>query len=56
MTQAKLFDTSRPVTFECPVCGHRQKGYFNRCPNGCQDKALAAIVAEGKAREAARRG
>ncbi|MDQ3802504.1 MAG: hypothetical protein M3416_01415 [Acidobacteriota bacterium] len=40
------------ATFECPVCGRRQKGYFNRCPNGCQERALREIIEHGKAREA----
>lgn len=33
------------VTFECPRCGYRQKGYFNTCPvPGCAETRMKEFV------------
>jgi hypothetical protein len=39
--------TPETMTFHCPRCGYRQKGYFNTCPTpGCNDERMRAFVAE----------
>jgi hypothetical protein len=43
--------TLQTITFECPRCGYRQKGYFAVCPTqGCDDAKWKEFVAAARAR------
>jgi hypothetical protein len=43
--------TIETITFHCPVCSYRQRGYFAVCPTpGCNDNRIREFVAEMKRR------
>lgn len=43
--------TVETMTFHCPLCDYKQKGYFATCPTvGCNDRRIREFVAEMKLR------
>lgn len=48
--------TPETMTFYCPRCGYKQKGYFNLCPTPeCNDAGLREFVAAGMRAEQERK-
>lgn len=49
--------TVETMTFHCPCCGYRQKGYFAVCPApGCNEARIQQFVRQMRERIATQRG